>query len=556
MAMRAYNAERLVRLHDQRWGALGDWRNRWEELSFYIMPQMRSFTSSYNPGNRRQEQLIYDSTALQANERLATRLDEAFTNPGTNWFDISFKDPALKASDAPNEWLDTVKSQMAEAIQESNFAMMMGQYYLDLPCLGTAHISCDEKKPQYQDESSAAFNGLTFKTHHMAGMSFAENADGHIDTQFDKFEMTAEQLVAKFGARAPKRAHDQMAEGKPDSKTQVLICRFPRYLETRPSGPLFPTERPWAEVWVNYSDKEMIFDGGTYEQAIFSGRWRKKSLDIMGYGPGERALPTIRTVNEAERLELAAWGKVIDPPMMTTMNNVVGDVNLRSKGVTVVRRMDEFAAIGIDPDLNHHMIQLEDKRFQIRDIFMYHQLELPPREQVGEMTAYEVSKRVEQVYRALGSTATQQQADVLQHLINRVFGMMYRKGEFPPLPAEVGEGTLSIRYIGPMGIAARATEIEAIDRYMGDAVSLAEVRPESMDLVDFDAAQRIKAEITGVPAIIVRDRDDVQKIRDDRDAALEEQRQTELAAQRASAFKDVGAAVGTENMAAAMAGGQ
>ena len=73
MPMSTYDASRLIRLFDSRWAYLGDWRNRWEEMSFYIMPQQRSFTSHHNVGNRRQEQLIFDSTALEANERAFTR---------------------------------------------------------------------------------------------------------------------------------------------------------------------------------------------------------------------------------------------------------------------------------------------------------------------------------------------------------------------------------------------------------------------------------------------------------------------------------------------------
>lgn len=555
MAMIAYNASRLIALHDQRWSHLGDWRNRWEDLSFYIMPQMKSFTSYHNPGNRRQEQLIYDSTALQANERLATRLHEAFTNPGTNWFRLQFADDELRERDDAKEWLDSAERKMVQAIQSSNFNMTMGQYYLDLGCLGTANISCEEKVPQFANESRAGFHGLTFKAHHMEGMSFAENADGIIDSQFDNFDMTAEQLVVKFGARAPKRAHDMMAEGKPDHKVKVLLCRMPRHLEQRPTAPvLFPRERPWAEVWVNYSDKEMIYDGGTYEQAIFTGRWRRKSIDIMGYGPGERALPTIHSVNEAERLSLAAWGKNIDPPMKTTQNNVLGDVDLRSKGLTVVRRFDEFGQMEIQPDINYHLLNLEDKRFQIRDIFHYHQLELPAREAVGEMTAYEVAKRVEQIYRALGPAAVQVQADVLNGLINRVFGIMLRKGALPALPEGLEGQQLQIQYVGPMGMAARATEIEAIDRFIGDAMQLAEGGQQAaMDNVDLDAAQRYKAEITGVPELIVRDKDKVTEIREDRAALEAQQAQAEQGQMQSQSLKNLGDAIGTDNLAAGLA---
>ena len=545
MAMTNYDAPRLVALHDQRWAALGDWRNRWEEISFYIMPAQRTFTSHSSPGDRRSEQLIYDSTALEANERLSTRMHEALTNPASNWFTQEFDDEETNAEDDAREWLEDCSMRMRKAIQASNFNMTVGQFYLDIGCLGTSALSCDERKADYAEEEGA-FHGLSFKTYHLEGVGMGENVDGIIDEVSYRFEMTAEQLFQKFGKNAPARAMGHLEEGKPDHKTKVLLCRFRRKQDSEPQGPLLPQERPWAEVWVNYSDKEIIADEGTYEQAVFVGRWRRTSEDIMGYGPGQRALPTVRTINEAERLELAAWAKVIDPPLKTTQNNVIGDVDIRSKGITVVRDMDNTQQWDLRPDLNHHMIQLEDKRYQVRDIFKYHSLELPAREQVGEMTAYEIAKRIEQIYRALGTTVVQLQADVLDGLINRIFGIMYRKGALKPIPAKYEDKVFRVSYVGPMALAARSVEIDAIDKYLADSMALANGGiPAAMDYVDVDGAQKYKARIMGVPALVIRSDDQVLEIRQARAKEESDAKQAEQYQQRMSGLRDGAEAIKT-----------
>ena len=557
MTMMEYDAQRLKRLFDARWADLGDWRNRWEEMAFYIMPQMRSFTSHYNPGNTRQEQLVFDSTAMEANERLSARLHEALTNPATSWFTLQFESEELNKNDKAREWLEATTRLMRSALRESNFDMAMGQFYLDLGCFGSATVSCDEAKMQYPG-TEAMFRGLNFRCWHYEGAALHENADGHIDEAFFRFDMTAEQMVQKFGreGEALERAVGYVEQGKPDMKVKALICRFPRYLDKPPpEGPQLPKERSFAQVWVNYSDAMMIDDGGTYEQAIFTGRWRRKSEDIMGYGPGERAIATIRTVNEAERLELAAWGKVIDPPIKTTQNNVIGDLDIRSKGITVCRSLDDTVEWELRPDLQHHMIELEDKRFQIRDIFKYHSLELPPRERVGEMTAFEVAKRVEQIYRALGPTVVQLQADVLNPLVQRVFGIMYRKGVLPQIPEEIADlrGDLRIEYVGPMALAAKSTEIDAMDRWVADALALAEAgHPAALDIVDFDNMQRYKAQIMGVPAIAMRGEKEVEEIRDIRAEQMQAEQERQAALQQSEAMRNMGQAVGPENMAGAL----
>lgn len=547
-----YSAERLIKIYNHRWALLGQWRNRYNEIAYYIMPAQRSgMTARLSPGTDVSSR-IYDSTALEANDRLSNRLHEALTNPATAWFHLRFKDDEINKNDAAREWLDDCELRIREAVTDSNFDMVMGQFYLDIGAFGTASFAAEERPKEYEDDPEDQFRGFLFRSIHLGSVGLAESVKGVIDQVYHKFDMTAEQWIVQFGEQAPQKARDLMGED-PDKILPALVCRYPRHLETRPNGPLLPQERPFAEVWICFDTKEIVAEDGTYEQAVFVGRWRKKSDDIMGYGPGERALPTVRTVNEAERLELAAWAKVIDPPIKTTANNIVGDANFTSKGITVVRDLNNSEVWDMKPDLNHHMIQLEDKRFQIRDIFKYHSLELPPREAVGEMTAFEVAKRVEQIYRSLGPTVVQLQADVLNGLVNRLFGIMYRKKAFLPPPAELIGKKVSVDYVGPMALAAKATELDSIDRFAGDALALKSSGvEEAMDIVDLDNLQRYKADLLGVPAIVLRSEQQIKalrKVRNDAKIAAAEQ-QSNL--QATEGLKNIGQGIGQEHVANAL----
>lgn len=554
MALGPYTGERLLKLHDQRHTELGNWRIRWEEISQYVMPQQRSFITTPSPGDRRNEQALFDSTALECNERLATRLHEALTNPASLWFRYEYTEEKLNKDDAAREWLDACERKVRDALANaSNFDMTMGQLYLDLGSIGSSAIHVEETIPTYP-RKGVRFYGLTFRHIHLSEVSVAEGADGTIRELGWKFELTAEHWVQRFGENCPpdiKKANEE----NPDKKFPVLVFWFERALTAEPSGDLLPKERPWAEVWIDCTSKAIVVDGGTYEKPFFVARWRKKSHDIMGYGPGERALPTLRTINRAEELELAAWAKSIDPPMKTTMNNIVGNLNAKTAGLTTVRNIDNLELLGVDPDIQHHMIELEDKRNQVREIFRYHSLELPPREQVGEMTAYEVAKRVEQVYRALGPVVVQSKADVLNDMMQRVFNLMYRKGQFPPPPRSVKRSKtgINIQYVGAMAMSQRAIEIEAIDRFVADAIALEQSGAVgAMDIVDLDNAQRHKATIMAVPAIAMRSTADVMKIRQARAAAQQRAAQQQEMMNQADALNKLGGAVGEETMKAAV----
>jgi hypothetical protein len=547
--MLTYDATRLKKLYDHRWGLLGNWRLRWNDIAYYIMPSQRSgFTTHLTPGTDVSSK-IYDSTAMEANDRLSNRLHEALTNPSSVWFGLKFRDEDIEDVDANREWLDDCQDKLRQAIRESNFDMIMGQFYLDLGAFGSAGTEVDEKEAEYDSDSETDdFRGFMFRSLHLGSLGLAESSKGLIDQVFEKFDLTAEQWLTRFGDKCPEKIRDAY-QNDPDKVFAALKCRFKRTLpkvdgkSTRPEGPLVPLERPWAEVWVSVESTEIVEDGGTYEQASFIGRWRKKSDDIMGYGPGERALPTVRSVNEAERLELAAWAKQIDPPIKTKQNNIVGDANLASGGVTVVRNLEESKPWEFAPDLNHHMTELEDKRFQIRDIFKYHALELPAREQVGQMTAYEIAKRSEAVYRSLGPVVVQLKPDVLDPMLQRCFNIMYRKKAFLPMPEGLQEQALDVEYVGPMAQAAKQVETDAIDRFMGDALALKNSGiEEAMDIIDLDKAQRYKANLLGVPAKVLRSNDEVEAVRKTRNDAKQQAMDEQSALMGSEAAKNIGQA--------------
>jgi hypothetical protein len=372
------------------------------------------------------------------------------------------------------------------------------------------------------------------------------------------FKLTAEQIVQRWAEAAPERIRKAYDEGMYDEEFPLLLSRFERSDYKQGSVGLVPQERRYAAVWTDYETGEIIEDDGTYERAALVARWRLKSGEIVGYGPGERALPTVRTLNEAERLEFAAWATMIDPPIRTTTNNVVGDLNLAAKGVTVLRKMDDTAPWDLRPDLNHHMIQLEDKRYQVRSIFHYHQLELPAREQVGQMTAYEVQKRTEQLYRALGPTVLQLQADVLNPLIQRVFGLMYRKQALPEMPLELAAQDIEITYVGPLVAAQKSTELEAVERFVMDTAVLAKYLAdfggsEALDILNVDALQKRRAQQLGVPAVILRTDQEIEEIREERAELAEQEQEARMALSASEAMANVGKAVGQDTLAAEVA---
>jgi len=546
-----YNTPMLIKFQEQRIATQGDWRELWDLICFYQMPQQRSFETTHHQGSKRGSELLFDSTALIASERLATRMHEALTSPSSPWFTLRFEDDELNEDDSAMEWLQDTEDRIRNSLRNSNFDVELGQAYLDLGVLGSCSFDADERIGNQVDTE---FQGFVFKSNFLGDVSIGEDGDGNVDEVFTCYAMTCSQMMDKFGDKCPPDVSKCVEEGNPDKPMKVLRCRFRRDRDV-PSTMMLAKDRPWAEVWICQTTKELIDDSGTYEKASFFARWRKKSGDQYGYGPGERAHPTVATVNKSVSLELAAWAKAIDPPIKSVRGNMVGDLDIRAKGITTVRKMDETQPWDMRPDLNHHMIQLEDNRLQIREIYYYNQLELPPREAVGQMTAFEVAKRVEQVYHALGATLIQLQSDLLNPLIQRLFGIMYRKNALMPVPdalAQMGS-ELRVEYVGPLAMAQKSGQIEAIDRFIMESAAMAkEGYTDAIDVIDVDKAQILKATLMGVPAKVLRSKDEIKTLRDERKAAIDQQVQQDQAVQKSEVAKNLGQGLGPDGAKAVL----
>mgnify|MGYP003651131531 CR=1 FL=1 len=182
----------------------------------------------------------------------------------------------------------------------------------------------------------------------------------------------------------------------------------------------------------------------------------------------------------------------------------------------------------------------------IRQAYYSDQLQL---QEGPQMTATEVQVRYELMQRLLGPTLGRFQSEFLNPLIERVFGIMNRAEAFLPTP-EVLEGQLiDIDYVGPLARSQRMEEAVAVERLYQLAMQIGQADPGIMDIINHDEAIRARAELLGVPKSILRGREEVDEIREQRamqqqqqQEMMMQQQQAEIAAKQGSAVKDMSGA--------------
>ena len=95
----------LLSRFDRLQGQRENWETHWQEVADYMQPRKADVTKSRARGDKRNE-LIFDSSPIQAVELLAASLHGMLTNPSTPWFSLRFKDSSLEMEDEAKLWLE------------------------------------------------------------------------------------------------------------------------------------------------------------------------------------------------------------------------------------------------------------------------------------------------------------------------------------------------------------------------------------------------------------------------------------------------------------------
>lgn len=497
----------------KRWADLNEaratWQITWELISQYVMPNRRGFTRKLTKGDTLKDYEVADGTAVEANQKLSSSLHGALTAPSARWFNIGFRDKTLNDVDDAREWIQGCTDRMFKAFGDSNFNQAINESYLDLTGLGTGNVFVTERTGK-----DGEWLGLSFTTFHLSEVAIADNQHGQVDTIYRKYQLSARNALAKWPKAALGKVRE-VAEDSPDRMFTFVDVIEPNE-DYNPDAALDAKARPYYHCVYSESDKEVLEEDGYWSLPHMVFRWMKQTGDDYGVGPSHFCMPEILGLNHAKQLEFDAWDKAIDPPMIALAGTVVGDIDLVGGGLTMVNDVNGIRPMYEQTNWNTSQFKSEEARAQIQAAFYNHLLDFPGGPNV---TATEIVQRVELMQREMAPMLGRIQAELLNPLIERVFDLMFRAGQFEPPPESVmaeGDGEVDIEYISPLARAQRSGDIEAINRWVGTITQLAQVQPELLDWVDTDSIPGLLAERMGTPAEAVRSAEEVEQIRKQR----------------------------------------
>ena len=490
-----YSASELIERAENLEGERYNWEQDWQRIADFILPRKNDIITKRSRGENR-HQKRYASIGMQSLSMLAASLHGTLTSKAVQWFDLDTGNPQLNADPRMKEYLQEVANLMWMELNSSNFHSQIHELYLDLAAFGTGAMLQEEASDPGED-----YTGMVFNSYPIQSYLIEEDHHGQVDSVCVKHMMTARQIAGKFGESALTNKHKS---GDPLDQFEILHWVMPRdggeeYTEDS-------NKMMFKSCWIDRGDEEILREGGYQEFPFTVPRWSKSTGDMYGRGPGDSALADIEVLNEATRLELNAWAKTIDPPILVEDDGVIGKVNMRPGKPTVVRDVEwSVRPFQNNANMNFNQIKLGEYRNTIRQAFFADQLELPNRGS-AEMTATEIQVRYDLMQRVLGPTLGRLERELLEPVIVRTFKIMLRRGVIPRPPVVAGDTLqMSIRYVGPLSRAQKQSEINTFMTFIQEAGMLAQMKPEVLDHIDMDSALRWLHNHHDLPNVILVD---------------------------------------------------
>ena len=502
----------LIKRLERRFAALEAERASWladcRDIAELILPIHGRFLSETPAEGDRRGRRIINGTATLAHRTMAAGLMAGITSPARPWFRLSTLDETMMESNSVRGWLDAVERRMRHVMAQSNLYTSLHQVYAEEGAFGTAAmLVVEDPKTVIRAETLTAGEYL-----------IATGPGGQPSALMRDFKMTTAQMVEEFGLDAVSevvRSAWERGDTERWFDVRAAIEVNDQHDPERRDG----TGKAWRSIYWQKGTRSgrLLRQSGYEEQPFMTPRWDVLLGASYGTGPGLLALGDVRALQVLERSKGKAIAKMIDPPLIAPSSIRAFGANLVPGGITYIDGPTDAMrpAYAVNLPINYLGVEIQHTEGRIRQAF-YADLFLMLSQHEGQMTAREVQERHEEKLLALGPMLNRQHPELLDPLIERVYGIMLRGGLLPPQPEELVGQFLKIQYISVLAQAQESVDLSGIERIVGFTGNLAAASPDILDKVDIDRMVDEYARRLSIPATILRPQEEVEEIRKER----------------------------------------
>lgn len=523
-----------------------NFKKYWEELSQFIAPTRGVFNKENNNERKKTDyKKLINNTIFLAVDTLSAGMLNGLTSPSREWFKLS---TAHNEDIEVSQWANDIKKKMEHIFQKSNFYNTLHNIYQELSIFGTGCLMIEKDFK----------NGINCTQFTINEFSVAYDSKGRPNIFGREFFMTAQQMVEDFGyenvSDSVRNNYDEKKYSTP-YKVFHLICENKNRDKTKKDNKNFP----YISVYWQKGESKFLRESGYTYFPIIAPRYSvNSSCDTYGYGIGDKVLGDLRQLQKMEQVKLIALQKTVEPPLAVS-SAVQGKINVAPNGITRFSGQTDSAIYPLykgQIDLQAVSAEIEKVQRRITNNFYYDVFLMLTSQEYARMTATEVAERHQEKLMMLGPVLQRLNSELLDPAIEITFQIMLENGLIPEPPEILQGEEIKVEYVSIIAQAQKAQGMSEINQTIAFVGQVAQVNPDTLDVIDWDETVIAAVDKIGVDPKILRTKEQIEQIRQQR--ALQQQKQQELANANAEADtieKLSKAKTGEENALTALAEG-
>ena len=476
------DAQELCKLKDQLFSRRDSLLSFWQEVAEAFYPQRADFTATRTIGEDFGAHLTTSYPVLASSE-LANTLGSMLRPKDRDWFFVKASRPE-RIDHEGNMWLEWATGTMRRAMYDnlSGFTRATKEGDFDYANFGQCVIST---------ELNRARTSFLYRAWHLRDCAWSEGYDGFVSHFCRLWKPTAKQAKELFREKVSKDIDDALRNNEPFKTFNFAHLVIPADGVHR---------QPWRSVFLDLDHKEIAEDVGSNSRIYTVPRWQTVSGSPYAYSPSVvAALPDARLIQAITLTLLDAGEMYASPPMIAVQEAIRGDIDVRPRGITWVdsaydERLGEVLR-PLNQDARGYPIAesaREESRNMIASAFYLNKLSLPPPTS-AEMTAYEVSQRVQEFIRTTLPLFEPIEADYNGAICNETFEIGLRNGMFGPLdsiPQSLRNQEIEFKFVSPISAARDKEKGMQFMEAKNLLLEAAQLDPSAMQLMDVPSAIR------------------------------------------------------------------
>ena len=475
--------ESVIKRYDRAVARRELWRSNMQDCYRYAIPDRELFMQ-ITPGQKK-GQYIFDSTAQEAVQEFASRIQSTICPAWRNWSKL-VAGPALpqevRESDELALQLEKQTDIFFSYINHSNFVLKAHEAFQDLS-VGTGAITCELNEQR---------NGLVFEAIPPPMLAIEEGPTGLIETTFMDRKCPPGHIQRSYPGAVLPQKFQQALRDNPDKDVEYQVACLYEPLRAQYHLVVFTKQEKFVLYWRNY--------GETSPCIVF--RWSSIAGEDWGRGPVMSCLPNVKTLNVVVEYILRGAAITVMPPYTAVADGVINPYTVRVDPTAIIpvssndtsnpslRQLDANAK----PEMSQ--IILDDMRMSVR-----RQMYADPRRREGPIqSATEILVEDREFIQRIGSSFGRMQTEFAERVINRGIAVLKSVGKMADIRIDGREITL--KHLSPLARAQDQDELLSIQTAfqliapLGPEALMLTVKPEMMGEFIFKKS--------GVPSDLLR----------------------------------------------------